>query len=390
MAFIVLKGNVQFINSDSGSIESMVDDYSNQTIEGIKTFSQMITASLGISSSAYHGDGSGLSGLDVAVTTYDNPVANTVIVAKAANNISGAVGLTYNGAVLAVTGNISASVNVSGSGFYGSAVGLTSIPTTQFVGTISAADLTLGNGVENDSNNLAIKLSNSSGLSLTTNGLGVSPNNAIGIVGGLASADEFLVADNNVSNELRKATITNLQTYMQDNLNFGGAAGSQHQIQFRDGAGSFAASSDLTFNDSTDILNVTGKITASVHVSSSQIYAGELYGNGTGVTQVQKIGFTSPYTASFNVSEQSHIVAVNTSGSSHITASLKAANIYESGAMLVFKDVAGSASANHIVIEPSGSETIDGSDTGIKIQSDYGAVTIASDGNNQFFILGVN
>ena len=28
MAYNVLKGNVQFINSDSGSIESMVDDHS--------------------------------------------------------------------------------------------------------------------------------------------------------------------------------------------------------------------------------------------------------------------------------------------------------------------------------------------------------------------------
>jgi hypothetical protein len=177
---------------------------------------------------------------------------------------------------------------------------------------------------------------------------------------------------------------------MQGNLNFGGAAGSQHQIQFRDGAGSFAASSDLTFDDSTDILNVTGKITASVHVSSSQVYATSFYGNGTQITQVQKIGFTSPYTASFDVSEQSNIVTVNTSGSSHITASLKAANVYESGARLVFKDVAGSASVNNIVIEPSGSETIDGSSTGIKIQSNYGAVTIASNGTDQFFILGVN
>ena len=47
MAYNVLKGNVQFINSNSGSIESMVDDHSNQTIAGIKTFSGVLTASLG-------------------------------------------------------------------------------------------------------------------------------------------------------------------------------------------------------------------------------------------------------------------------------------------------------------------------------------------------------
>ena len=58
MAYNVLKGNVQFINSDSGSIESMVDDYSDQTIAGVKTFSGILTASSGLSSSAYYRDGS--------------------------------------------------------------------------------------------------------------------------------------------------------------------------------------------------------------------------------------------------------------------------------------------------------------------------------------------
>ena len=440
MAYNVLKGSVQFINSNSGSIESMVDDHSDQTIGGIKTFSSAITASGGISSTTYSATSVNSTSGSFAHLTVSSSVNQTplLILEKGetessfiefkkegvkhaeikANNVetfiikteatsypiwfqqAGNYPLKFqdNKATfesypvhvsqsLHVTGssfinNLSASNEISASAFFGSGQGLTNI---------LASGLNLGNGVENSGGDLAAKLSASSGLSLTSAGLGVSPNNAISIgAGGLSSNDEFIVADNDKSNALRKATITNLQTYMQGNLNFGGAAGSQHQIQFRDGAGSFAASSDLTFNDSTDILNVIGKITASVHVSSSQIYAGELYGNGTGVTQVQKIGFTFPYTASFNVSEQSHIVAVNTSGSSHITASLKAANIYESGAMLVFKDVAGSASANHIVIEPSGSETIDGSNTGIKIQSDYGAVTIASDGNNQFFILGVN
>ena len=47
MAYNVLKGNVQFINSTTGSIESMVDDYSDQTIAGVKTFSGILTASSG-------------------------------------------------------------------------------------------------------------------------------------------------------------------------------------------------------------------------------------------------------------------------------------------------------------------------------------------------------
>lgn len=295
MAYNVLKGNVQFINSDTGSIESMVDDYSNQTIGGVKTFSGAITASLGLSSSvgieatSFTGAGTGITGVTAAGVTIANDANNRVLTAKGDSTLQAEQNFTFDSGnnLLTVTGDITASINISGSAFYGSAEGLTSIPTNQFNGSISAASLTLGNGVENDGGTLKAKLSNSSGLSSTSDGLGVSPNNAVSISGGsLAGADEFLVADNNVSNALRKATITNLQTYMQSNLSFGGAAGSEHQIQFRDGAGAFAASSDLTFNDTTDILTVTGQLTASTAISSSQVHAAAFYGDGANLTNL--------------------------------------------------------------------------------------------------------
>ena len=95
MAYNVLKGNVQFINSDSGSIESMVDDYSNQTIAGVKTFSGILTASTGISSSAYFGNGAGLSGLDVAVNTYSNASDNRILTSVNATAIQGESNLTF-------------------------------------------------------------------------------------------------------------------------------------------------------------------------------------------------------------------------------------------------------------------------------------------------------
>jgi len=44
MAYNTLCGTVNFCD-DSGSIESMVDNYSNQTISGQKTFSSVLSAS---------------------------------------------------------------------------------------------------------------------------------------------------------------------------------------------------------------------------------------------------------------------------------------------------------------------------------------------------------
>ena len=289
MAYNVLKGNVQFINSDTGSIESMVDDYSNQSIAGIKIFSQGITASMGLSSSvaiearSFTGAGDGITGVTATGITISNDGNNRVLTANGDSTLQAEPNFTFDGAsnLLTITGDITASVNISGSEFYGSATGLTNIPTNQFASNISAANINLGNGVENSGGNLVAKLSASSGMVLGSAGLGVDPNNAASISGGsLAGADEFLVADNDQSNGLRKATITNLQTYMQNSLTFRSPAGSEHQIQFKDGSGAFAASSDLTFNDTTNVLTVAGQLTASTLVSSS------FYGDGNNLTNL--------------------------------------------------------------------------------------------------------
>ncbi len=115
MAYNVLKGNVQFINSDSGSIESMVDDHSNQTIAGIKTFSTAITSSGFFDSS----DGGSVL-VSSPITTLFGAGEDRVAVFSGSSDLTASTGFTYNQTVLAVTGKISASANVSGSGFYGS------------------------------------------------------------------------------------------------------------------------------------------------------------------------------------------------------------------------------------------------------------------------------
>jgi hypothetical protein len=391
MAYNVLKGNVQFINSTSGSIESMVDDHSNQTIAGIKTFSGMLTASTGVSSSVYHGNGAALTGLDVAVNTYSSASNNRVLTSVNSDTIQGESNLTFDGSLLTIAGNVTASANISGSGFYGSAVGLRNIPVDQFAANISAADLSLGNGVENNSGNLLAKISGSSGLSLSSAGLGVDPNSAFSI-GSLAAADEFLVADNNASNALRKATITNLQSYMQSSLTFGGAAGSNTQVQFADGAGSFAASSNLTFNSTANVLTVTGQLSASTLVSSSQIFATSFHGDGSSLTGLATNVYNS-FTANYTVATTHDLMGIVTTGSA-ITASLAAASTYGPGQRFTFKDVSGSCSgSNHIVISASAyssaGDRIDGQGI-LKIEAGFGAVTLASDGVASFFIVSTS
>jgi len=389
MAYNVLKGNVQFINSDSGSIQSMVDDYSNQTIAGVKTFSGILTASTGISSSAYFGNGAGLSGLDVAVNTYSNASDNRILTSVNATAIQGESNLTFDGIVLTVTGNVSASVNVSGSGFYGSAVGLTSIPTTQFVGSISAASLNLGDTLSNDSGELIVDLSNSAGLESTATGLKVNPSLAAQKTSPV-NADKFVIADSAASNATKYITYENLSTGITSGITTFPPNGSDGNVQIKNGS-AFLGPNELNFNTSTNILTVTGKVTASVHVSSSQVFATSFHGDGSNLTGLASNVYNS-FTANYTVATNHDLMGIVTTGSA-ITASLAAASSYGSGQRFTFKDVSGSCSgSNHIVISASLHHTgdrIDGQGI-VKIQAGYGAVTLASDGVKSFYIVSTS
>ena len=291
MAYNVLKGNVQFINSDSGSIESMVDDYSNQVIAGVKTFSAPIT-----SSGFFDSDG-GSPIVSSPINSISNAADERIAIFSSVNTVEGKTGLTYNDTVLAVTGNISASVNISGSGFYGSGVGLTGLPAASITGQVSAANVNLGNGLINVGGAVAVSSSNTSiavassgisingagsqsGLIVGGSGIRADPNRAAS-KGSLTGNDEFLISDSDDSNNLKKNTITVLEGHLNNTLTFAKVGGSNSQIFFNESDNAtLGTDSTFTFNDSTKIVSVTG-ISASVNISASAFY-----GNGNNLTNI--------------------------------------------------------------------------------------------------------
>ena len=290
MAYNVLKGNVQFINSTTGSIESMVDDYSNQIIAGVKTFSSPVTAS-----AFYNSSGGGSPIVSSPINALYGAGEDRVAIFSGSSELTASTGLTYDGTVLAVTGNISASVNISGSGFYGSGVGLTGLSAASITGQVSAANISLGNGLTNVGGAVTVSGSDtsitvaSSGISVNTggsttgirvggSGMRVAPDRATEKAS-LAGNDEFLIADSADSNNLKNAKISTVQTFMQNNLNFGGAAGSDTQVQFNS-SGDFAGDNTFTFNSSTNVLAVSG-LSASLNVSASAFY-----GDGANLTSL--------------------------------------------------------------------------------------------------------
>ena len=292
MAYNVLKGNVQFINSDSGSIESMVDDHSNQTIAGVKSFSSPITAS-----GFFNSTDGGSAIVSSPINTLFGAGEDRVAVFSGSSDLTASSGFTYDQTVLAVTGNISASVNISGSGFYGSGVGLTGLPAASITGQVNAANISLGNGLANVGGAVTVSGSNTSitvasdgisvntggnttGIKIAGSGMRVAPNRATS-KGSFTGNDEILISDSDDSDSLKKNTITVLEGHLNNTLTFAKIGGSNSQVFFNESDNAtMGTDNTFTFNDTTKVVSVTG-ISASANISASAFY-----GDGNNLTNI--------------------------------------------------------------------------------------------------------
>jgi len=240
MAYNVIKGNVEFSGPVQGTIEDMVDDHTDQTIAGTKTFTQMVTASAGLSASVFYGDGSGLSGITSSpIDTYDNSGDNRILTSVDSTTIQGEANLTFDGTSLSVTGDVTASANVSASAFQGDGNSLTNI---------GPSSLNYGNGLRDLANNLELNLDTSSGLQVGVGGLKVYPS-TLAAASALGDTDLFITDQSGN----KKATALQIYNYVDGKLTIPTVAGADGQIQFND-AGDLGASSNLAFNSSTGLL----------------------------------------------------------------------------------------------------------------------------------------
>lgn len=367
MAYNILKDDVEFSGVNLGNIEDMINDHADQTVGGTKTFSNMVTASAGMSASVYYGDGTNLSGISASPGGADGSVQfNT------SNTLDGNANFTYDGTNVTIGGALSASF-LSGSG-----QNIYNLTPANINGTLNASQINLGQGLEDDSNNIRVKLDSDPGLSRANSGIKVAAS-GLTDAGALNNTDLFIIDQSGN----KKATALQIYNYIDGKITIPVVAGADEQIQFND-SGDLGASSNLTFNSSTNTLTTTN-ITASTHVSASTYYGDG--SNLSGISVGSSTSFNS-FTANFNVSASYDVVGVNTSGGA-VTGSLLAANAYTAGQRLVFKDIEGSGSTNNLVIEPFGSQTIDGA-TLAKIKVNYGSITIVSDGSGAFYIVGNN
>ena len=137
----------------------------------------------------------------------------------------------------------------------------------------------------------------------------------------------------------------------------GAPGGAPTQLQFNN-AGSFGASSKLTFNTSTDLMSLSG----SMHLSGGVIH--------------KRTAIATHYTASAT----DYIIGVTS-----VPVSIEFnATSFSDGQVVIIKDESGNASSTN-VIAMSGASTqkIDGDDD-IAITSPYGSVLLYTNGSNWF------
>ena len=252
--FVSVSGNITGANVNTGQLS-----LSGNVISAINSTSN-ITTTANVSAGYVLGNGYFLTGVITSVANINNGTSNVTVVSSG-GNITVGVGGTGNVVVFATTGQyttgvISASGNITGDYFFGNGSQLTGVAAS----SVDANNL-IGN-------TLSSNVVNSSLTSVgTLSSLSVSGNITSGNLNaaGLSLSANVVSALNSTSNitTTANAAIGNLLTdglYHANGVawDFQQPAGANTEIQYNDGSGGFGASANFTFNDTTQLLTVTG------------------------------------------------------------------------------------------------------------------------------------
>ena len=306
-----------------------------------------ISASVNIS-------GSGLYATNAYTTdSYISSVPiNRVLVSTAAGKVTSHSALTFISDVLAVP-DISASVNISGSGLYVTDAYVSSLPADRVLVSTTGGQLTSHSPLTFISDVLAVP-DISASVNISGSGFYGDGSNLTGLSPGGSNAS----------------------IQFNDNGSFNGSA-----LLVTDGAGALSALTlETTSSDNGSI---------SIGEGISYNFGGtprlDIFENGFKLNTTQFYQAMSPVkTSNFNV-QNFQVFPVNTSGSV-VTGTLPGLTSDDDvGVTFTVKDSQGSGSTNNVVIAASGSQEIDTASQ-VKIQVNFGSITVmAISGASDYF-----
>ena len=282
MSYNILNKGVKFQGDTQGTIENIVDTHSTQTINASKTITFLtgthvrvtndltasgnISASINISASAFYGNGSNLTGIDQVVTALNNKGTNRLVTIASTNT-------ELDGEVFLSFDGSSRTLTVGGADNPDQA------GTIVFhYGQISGSGNISGSAFYGDGANLSnvaatsVTLASNGGLA-NSSGVKVDPNNATEITSA-DGADFLLVADNGDSNNLKKITCQRVANLFDAAVTQMNNKAENRLVTIANTTSQLDGEAGLTFDGT--ILTVAGNFSGSGFVSASNVVvAGE-------------------------------------------------------------------------------------------------------------------
>jgi len=305
-------------------------DYLTLTRQPRVTNSRYLVAGTGITFT----DGGRLAGLTIAASG-QNAVGMTgsIQYQTGGGTFSGSANMVFltSSNALSVTGDITASANMSASAYYGDGSNLSGI-TTGPAGSDTQVQYNDGGSMAASSNltfDGTTLTSTYTGSLAQFTPLSASLMNLVALSGTLAGTGSYLGLNSSNNFVLTSAASTATSP-----------AGSDTEVQFNDG-GSFGASSNLIFDGTS--LTVTGDLTASVNVSASAFF-----GDGSNLTGITSgggsanaqgpVGSLQFQTGSGGISGSAGLSFATASSTLTVTGDFSVSNITASGDMVLDED----------------------------------------------------
>jgi sorbitol-specific phosphotransferase system component IIA len=239
----------------TGSANGIALSGSSVNVEG------SLSASINVSGSEFHGkeyygDGSKLTGVTGTVSALANAANDRLATFSSATALNGESNLTFNSSnLLTVLGNMTASINVSASGFYGDGSNLTSV---------NATTVTISDNESTDETNALIF---TSGADIDGGNIGLESDGDL-----TYNPSSGLLAATNITASTVSSSFYGDGTHLTNvGVISAIANGSNDRLVTFSSADALNGESNLTF-DSSNLLTVLGNITASVNVSASAFY----------------------------------------------------------------------------------------------------------------------
>ena len=264
MSYNIMKKRAGFAGSTEGTIENIVDTHTDQTINGQKTITDLTASAFSSSATVYAtafvGDGSGLSGVGGGGGTPDG--SNTQIQFNDDGAFGASANLTFatSSNTLEVAGDISASINISASSFYGDGSNLTNLGAANISGQLSASQVAHSMPLTNSAGILTAKTNQNRVVSSDpTLGIGLDTSTLTGR-GGVNDSDYLITTDG--SNNYYTIQFSTIES----TLNIGGG--------------------NITGSNSIENIVLPTKINQSEISASTGISGAYFQGDGSGLTGV--------------------------------------------------------------------------------------------------------